>query len=56
LNTQINAALADPVLKSRLADLGATPLSGSPQDFGQLMAQETTKWAEVIKFAGIKVD
>jgi tripartite-type tricarboxylate transporter receptor subunit TctC len=56
LNSQINAALADPVLKSRLAELGATPLSGSPQDLGQLMAQETTKWAEVIKFAGIKVD
>jgi tripartite-type tricarboxylate transporter receptor subunit TctC len=56
LNTQINAALADPMLKSRLAELGATPLSGSPQDLGQLMAHETTKWAEVIKFAGIKVD
>jgi tripartite-type tricarboxylate transporter receptor subunit TctC len=56
LNSQINAGLADAVLKSRLADLGATTLSGSPQEFGQLLVQETTKWAEVIKFAGIKVD
>jgi tripartite-type tricarboxylate transporter receptor subunit TctC len=56
LNTQINTALADPVLKSRLAELGASTLLGSPSEFGQLLAQETAKWAEVIKFAGIKAD
>jgi tripartite-type tricarboxylate transporter receptor subunit TctC len=56
LNTQINAALSDPVLKLRLAELGAATLSGSPKEFGQLLAQETTKWDEVIKFAGIKAD
>jgi tripartite-type tricarboxylate transporter receptor subunit TctC len=56
LNTQINIALADPVLKSRLAELGAATLSRSPSEFGQLLAQETAKWAEVIKFAGIKAD
>jgi tripartite-type tricarboxylate transporter receptor subunit TctC len=56
LNTQINTALADPVLKSRLAELGAATLLGSPSEFGQLLAQETAKWAEVIKFAGIKAD
>jgi len=56
LNTQINTALADPVLKSRLAELGAATLLGSSSEFGQLLAQETAKWAEVIKFAGIKAD
>ena len=54
LNKEINAALADPKLKARLADLGGTALSGSPADFGKLIADETEKWAKVIKFAGIK--
>jgi tripartite-type tricarboxylate transporter receptor subunit TctC len=54
LNREINAALADPKIKSRLADLGGTVLLGSPADFGKLIAAETEKWATVIKFAGIK--
>ena len=54
LNTEINAALADPKMKSRLADLGGTVLEGSPADFGKLIAEETEKWAKVIKFANIK--
>jgi len=54
LNTEINAALADPKMKARLADLGDTVLPGSPADFGKLIADETEKWAKVIKFAGIK--
>jgi tripartite-type tricarboxylate transporter receptor subunit TctC len=54
LNRGINAALADPKMKARLADLGATGLPGSPADFGRLIAEETEKWAKVIKFAGIK--
>jgi tripartite-type tricarboxylate transporter receptor subunit TctC len=54
LNKEINAALADPKIKARFADLGATPLVGSPVDFGKLMAEETEKWAKVVKFAGIK--
>jgi tripartite-type tricarboxylate transporter receptor subunit TctC len=54
LNKEINAALADPRMKSRLADLGGTVLSGSPADFGKLIADETEKWAKVIKFTGIK--
>jgi tripartite-type tricarboxylate transporter receptor subunit TctC len=45
LNNAINAGLADPKLKTRLADLGATPFPGSPADFGKLIAEETAKWA-----------
>ena len=54
LNNEINLALADPKMKSRLADLGGTVLAGSPADFGKLIAEETEKWAKVIKFANIK--
>jgi len=54
LNTEINAGLAHPKIKARLADLGAMPLAGSPADFAQLIADETEKWGKVIKFAGIK--
>jgi tripartite-type tricarboxylate transporter receptor subunit TctC len=54
LNNEVNAALADPKMKARLADVGGTALSGSPADFGKLIADETEKWAKVIKFAGIK--
>jgi hypothetical protein len=56
LNGEINAALADPNVRARLADLGGTPLLLSPDDFGKLIADETTKWAKVVKFAGIKAD
>ena len=56
LNQEINAALADPKIKARLADLAGTVLPGSPSDFGKLIAEETEKWAKVIKFAGIKAD
>jgi tripartite-type tricarboxylate transporter receptor subunit TctC len=54
LNNEINVGLADPKIKARLADLGGTVLAGSPSDFGKLIAEETEKWAKVIKFAGIK--
>jgi tripartite-type tricarboxylate transporter receptor subunit TctC len=54
LNKKINAALADPKMKARLVELGATALPGSPAEFRQLIAYETEKWAKVIKFAGIK--
>jgi tripartite-type tricarboxylate transporter receptor subunit TctC len=54
LNKEINAALADPKLKARLADFGATPLVGSPADFGKLIADETEKWGKVIRTANIK--
>jgi tripartite-type tricarboxylate transporter receptor subunit TctC len=56
LNKEINAGLANPRLKERLNDLGGTALPGSPADFGKLIAEETAKWAKVIKFAGIKAD
>jgi tripartite-type tricarboxylate transporter receptor subunit TctC len=54
LNKEINAALADPKMKARLADLGGTVLPGSPADFGKLVVDETEKWAKVVKFAGVK--
>ena len=54
LNKEVNAALADPKLKARLADLGGTPFGGSSAEFGRLMADETEKWGKVVKFAGIK--
>jgi tripartite-type tricarboxylate transporter receptor subunit TctC len=56
LNNEINAALADPKLESRFANLGATVLAGSTGDFAKLVADETEKWAKVIKFAGAKAD
>src|SRR5215470_4636910 len=54
LNTEINTCLADPRLKARLADLGGIALTGSPADFAKLIAEETAKWAKVVKFAGAK--
>jgi tripartite-type tricarboxylate transporter receptor subunit TctC len=51
LNKEINAGLADPKIKTSIADLGSTVLAGSPADFGRLIADETEKWAKVIKFA-----
>jgi tripartite-type tricarboxylate transporter receptor subunit TctC len=56
LNTEVNAALTDPAIKVRLADLGSVPLSMSPADYRAFIAAETEKWAKVIKFAGIKAD
>jgi tripartite-type tricarboxylate transporter receptor subunit TctC len=54
LNADINAALADPALKARIADLGGTALIGSPVYFGRLIAEETDKWGKVVKFSGAK--
>jgi tripartite-type tricarboxylate transporter receptor subunit TctC len=51
LNAAVNAAFVDPTMKARLADTGGTPLAGAPADFGILMAQETEKWAKVVKFS-----
>jgi tripartite-type tricarboxylate transporter receptor subunit TctC len=54
LNREVNAGLADAKLKARLTELGGTVLPGSPADFGKLMAEETEKWAGVIRAANIK--
>ena len=54
LNKEVIAALTDPGIKGKLADLGNVPLAMTPADFGKLIADETDKWAKVIKFAGIK--
>jgi tripartite-type tricarboxylate transporter receptor subunit TctC len=54
LNKEINAALSDPKIKAKLADLGGTVLSGPPADFGRLIADETEKWGKVIRAANIK--
>ena len=54
LNKEINAGLADPKIKARLADLGGIMLPGSPADFGKLIVEETEKWAKVVRAAGIK--
>jgi len=54
LNKVVNASLADPQLKARLADLGATTLAGSSADFGKLIAEETEKWGKVIRAGNIK--
>src|SRR4029077_3385451 len=54
LNGEINAALADPGMKAKLADVGGTVLPGTPAEFGKLMADETDKWAKVIRAANVK--
>jgi tripartite-type tricarboxylate transporter receptor subunit TctC len=56
LNKEINAALVDPKIKARLADRGTTVFVSSPSDYGKLIAEETEKWAKVIKAANIKVE
>jgi tripartite-type tricarboxylate transporter receptor subunit TctC len=54
LNSAVNAGLADPKIKARLADLGATVLPGSSADFGKLIADETEKWSKIIRAENIK--
>ena len=56
LNKEIDAGLANPKLRAQLADLGGTVLRGSAADFGKLVAEETKKWAKVVKFSGAKPD
>jgi tripartite-type tricarboxylate transporter receptor subunit TctC len=56
LNREINAAMVDPIIKGRLADLGLMPMPGSPAEFGEFIMRETEKWARVVKFAGIKAE
>jgi tripartite-type tricarboxylate transporter receptor subunit TctC len=56
LNREINAGLADPKIKALIADMGGVAVAGSPSDFGKLVADETEKWAKVVKFSGAKAD
>jgi tripartite-type tricarboxylate transporter receptor subunit TctC len=56
LNKTVNAALADPKMKARLADLGGIPMAGTPADFGKIMAAETVKWEKAVKFSGASID
>jgi tripartite-type tricarboxylate transporter receptor subunit TctC len=56
LNVEINAGLADPKIKARLAELGSVVFGGSPANFGKLIANETEKWGKLIRAANIKVE
>ena len=56
LNKAVNAALADPAMTKRFAELGAVPMPMSPQEFGKLVADETAKWRKVVEFAGVSVE
>jgi tripartite-type tricarboxylate transporter receptor subunit TctC len=56
LNREINTAMADPKIKSRIVDLGGPPIIGSPADFGKIIAEDTAKWAKVIQFSGAKAE
>jgi tripartite-type tricarboxylate transporter receptor subunit TctC len=56
LNTAVNAVLADSKLKARLAELGGEPMPMTPAQFAKLLADETEKWAKVVKFSGAKAD
>ena len=56
INREVNTVLADPALLERLASLGSEPFTGSPADFSKFLAEETEKWAKVVKFANLKVE
>lgn len=56
LNREVNAALADPAIKAKLADLGGVPLPGTPEQFWAIHRMETEKWAKIVQFSGAKVD
>jgi len=56
LNREINAGLADPTMQARIADLGGSPMTMTPADFGKFIADETEKWGKVIRAAGIKAE
>ena len=56
LNNKVNAGLADPKIKARLAELGGTAFVGSPSDFSKLIAEEVEKWGNVIRALNIKAD
>jgi tripartite-type tricarboxylate transporter receptor subunit TctC len=56
LNREVNAALADPAVRTRMADIGSEPVPGSVADFAKLIDEETEKWAKVVRFSGLKAE
>jgi tripartite-type tricarboxylate transporter receptor subunit TctC len=56
LNNAMNAALADPKMKLRIAEFGGMPLPGTPADFGRLVADETVKWEKVVRTIGLSIE
>jgi len=56
MNAAVNKALADPKLRARLAELGGSPIPGTPEDFGKVIVAETEKWAKVVASSGATVD
>ncbi|HEX4781209.1 MAG TPA: tripartite tricarboxylate transporter substrate-binding protein, partial [Usitatibacter sp.] len=56
VNAEVNRALADPGFQKKLADLGGTPIPGTPEDFSRTIAQETEKWSKVVTASGAKVE
>ena len=56
LSGAVNAALADPTFQAKVGDLGGRTIPGSPEDFGRLIAEETEKWAKVVKFSGLRLE
>jgi len=56
LNKEVNAAVADPNIRARLADMGGMMINGTPAEFGKIIVEETEKWAKVVKFSGAKAE
>jgi len=56
LNKEVNAILAEPAMKAKLAEMGGIMMNGTPEDFAKIIQSETDKWEKVVKFSGAKVD